>query len=131
MKTLESFDFGRSVDRSTYDWDSILNGEVNVLEAGKDFTCKAGTLKMRARAVAKKLGKKIRTGKDKDGNVVVQAYKPDADELKMDAAKASARKPRKPKAAPEVDQVDEDVEDLEDLDAVEEEAPKQRRRKGK
>ena len=91
MKTLESFDFGRSVDRSTYDWDTILNGNVNVLEAGKDFTSKPQTLKMRARQVAKKLGLKVNTASDKEGNVIIQAYKPDASELEMDSKRKEAR----------------------------------------
>ena len=91
MKTLESFDFGRSVDRSTYDWDTILNGNVNVLEAGKDFTSKPGTLKMRARTVAKKLGLKVNTASDKEGNVIIQAYKPDANEVEMDKKRKEAR----------------------------------------
>ena len=77
MKTLESFDFGRSSDRGTYDWDTILNGKINVLEAGKDFTCKPATIKMRARAVAKKKGLRVQVTSDKDGNVVIRAYKPE------------------------------------------------------
>lgn len=92
MKTLESFDFGRSnVDRSTYDWDTILDGNINVLEKGKDFTSKPGTFKMRARQVAKKLGLKVNTASDKEGNIIVQAYKPDADELEMDKKRKEAR----------------------------------------
>ena len=92
MKTLESFDFGRSnVDRSTYDWDTILDGNINVLEKGKDFTSKPGTFKMRARQVAKKLGLKVNTASDKDGNIIIQAYKPDAAELEMDEKRKEAR----------------------------------------
>ena len=77
MKTLESFDFGRSSDRGTYDWDVILNGNINVLEKGSDFTCKPQTLKMRARQVAKKKGLRVQTSNDKDGNIVIRAYKPE------------------------------------------------------
>lgn len=78
MKTLESFDFGRSSDRSTYDWNAILNGSINVLTPGEDFTCKAATLKMRARAVAKKKGLKVQVTSTKEGDVVIRAYKPEA-----------------------------------------------------
>lgn len=104
MKTLASFEFARSAARSTYDWDTILNGSINVLEVGKDFTCKAATVKMRARAVAKKAGMKVRLSSDKDGNVIIQAYrengKDEIPEEKVEAPAAPAVAPagRKRKA---------------------------------
>jgi len=75
MKTLKNFDFGGS-NRGSYDWDAILNGKINQMEAGKDFTCKPATLVSRARAVAKKRGLKIKSAMDKKtGHVVIQSYK--------------------------------------------------------
>lgn len=99
MKTLESFEFARSAARSTYDWDTILNGNINVLEAGKDFTCKAGTLKMRARAVAKKNGLKVKLSSDKDGNVILKAYKEGAENKAETKAPEAPANPA-PAAAP-------------------------------
>ena len=99
MKTLESFDFGRQSSRGTYDWDTILDGEIHVLETGKDFSCKPVTIKTRARAVAKKMNLSVRTGTDKNGNVVIQSYEPSADDKEFEAAKDSEKseKPRRRK----------------------------------
>jgi len=92
MKTLDSFDFGSSVGRSSYDWDTILNGDINVLEAGVDFDCKPGTVKQRARTVAAKMGLKVRASNDKDGNIVIQSYEMTDAEKKFEAAKAKSKK---------------------------------------
>ena len=74
MKTLNEFEFGtQQIGKSTYDWDTILNGEIHVLEAGKDFTCKPANMKTQARMVAKKRGLRVRTGSTEEG-VVIQAF---------------------------------------------------------
>jgi len=75
MKTLDSFDFGSQSSRGQYDWDSILDGDIHVFVEEKDYTCKTSTFISRARAVASKRGLSLKTAKDKDGNVVMQAYK--------------------------------------------------------
>ena len=119
MKTLDTFDFGRSVGRSSYDWDAILNGDINVLEAGTDFECKASTIKTRVRSVAKKMGLKVRVGTNKDGDVIVQGFKPTAEEAEFAAAKAKAKTAAK--AA--------DKDEADDNDDGEPEAAPRRRRK--
>ena len=80
MKTINNFEFGaQRVGKSTYDWDTILDGEIRVLEAGKDFTCKPANIKTQARTVAKKRGLRVRTGSTENGDVVIQAFSPDAE----------------------------------------------------
>lgn len=135
MKTLEKFDFGRQVNRkSSYDWAGMLDGQIHVLEAGKDFSCKAITLKSRARAVAKKMGLSVRTGTTEAGDVVIQSYEPkpsDGDEFKKIANAAKA------KGKPAADEVDEDEADgdegdeggVEDEEEGEEEVKKPARRR--
>jgi len=88
MKTLESFDFGRATS-SKYDWDAILNGEINVMEVGKDFEGKVAALRARVRAVAKKSGLSVKTALTKNGDLVVQSYEKDAD---FEAAKSGEGK---------------------------------------
>lgn len=74
MKTLDTFDFGsRGERKSSYDWDTILSGKIVVLVEGEDYICKKSTMTIMARNKAKKLGKKLRTGKDFEGNLIVQA----------------------------------------------------------
>lgn len=121
MKTLENFDFGSQVGRSSYDWDSILNGEINVLVAGEDFDCKPQTVKQRARQVAEKMGLKVRTG-TKDGNIVIQAYEMTDEEKKFAAAKAK-NKNKKAKAADTADDVEDEAQE-----AQETPTPKRRRK---
>lgn len=87
MKTLEDFDFGRQVSRSTYDWDAILDGDIHLLEEGKDYTCKSQTMAQRLRQVAKKMELGVRVSKTKQG-LVCQAYQRDDDEF--EAAKSEA-----------------------------------------
>ncbi len=73
MKTLKKFEFkGGSDGRSSYDWDSILSGEIVQLEEGKDFTCKPQTLAMMARKQAKSKGMNVKIAKIEDG-LVIQA----------------------------------------------------------
>lgn len=73
MKTLKDFDFGRRAGgRTVYDWDFILNGDIHLLEEGKDFECKRITMKTRSRQVAKSKGLKARVADTKEG-VIVQA----------------------------------------------------------
>lgn len=108
MKTLDSFEFGAQVGRSSYDWDQILSGDIVVLVEGDDYDCKPQTLKQRARQVAAKMGKKVRSGSDKEGNIVIQAYDMTAEE-KAFAAKANASK--KAKKADKVEDVDDAPEE--------------------
>lgn len=98
MKTLDEFDFGTQTRRSQYDWDEILNGEINVLEAGKDFECKPITIKSRARVVAKERGLACRVRETKNGDVVVQSYEPDESEKEFDEATKKEKPEKKPAA---------------------------------
>lgn len=139
MKTLESFEFTRAVTKSTYDWSAILDGRVHVMEAGKDFSCKAQTLKMQARKIAKKMGLAVKTASTKDGDVVIQSYTPDEGtefEKAKRAADKKAAKAENPAAGgkPAADEVDEDEGDdedgdVEDEDEDEEEVKKPARRR--
>lgn len=80
MKTLDTFDFGsRSERKSSYDWDTILSGKIVVLVEGEDFTCKRSTMVIITRNKAKKLGKKLRTGQDFEGNLIVQVISADGE----------------------------------------------------
>jgi hypothetical protein len=125
MKTLESFDFGsRAVSSKKYNWDEILSGEIVVLEAGKDFECKPGGIRLTVKKNAEKLGLKVRS-KVVDGNVVIQAFKPTEEEKAFSAA-AKGKKGRK---MGDEDEEIEDVEEEEDEVDVEEKKPTPRRRK--
>lgn len=124
MKTLDSFDFGRttSVARSQYDWDTILDGKIHSLTPGSDFDCKPVTMKTRVRAVAKKMGLGVRVATTKEGDIVIQAV-PKKEEDEFDKLANSGRQ-----------NADEDVEEEEEDGEEEEEAeakpqPKPRRRK--
>ena len=125
MKTLESFEFTRAATKSTYDWAAILDGKVHVMEAGKDFTCKAQTLKMQTRKIAKKMGLAVKTASTKDGDVVIQSYTPDEGtefEKAKRAADKKAKKAENPAAGgkPAADETDEE-EVVEDEDEDEDE----------
>lgn len=63
---------GGAQKKSKYDWDQILNGEINVLEQGTDYDCKSQALSMQIRNVAKRKGIKVRVAV-RQGKVVVQA----------------------------------------------------------
>lgn len=123
MKTLDSFEFGAQVGRSSYDWDKILSGDIVVLVEGDDYDCKPQTLKQRARQVAAKMGKKVRTGSDKEGNIVIQAYDMTAEEKEFaKAADAKAKTKTKKAKADKIEDVD-DVPEAEETKA----APRKRR----
>jgi hypothetical protein len=94
MKTLDSFDFDRPIGKSQYDWDTILDGQIRVLEAGEDFTCKPATIKTQARSVAKSRGMAVRTGSTKEGDVVIQAFSPDAEQRPELTGKAKSSRRR-------------------------------------
>ncbi|GIW60099.1 MAG: hypothetical protein KatS3mg087_1165 [Patescibacteria group bacterium] len=108
MKKLEKFEFGRTVERSKYDWDKLLSGEVLLLEKGKDFTCTASAFVMRARMVAKKKGLVLRSKRLENGDIVIQAVP------RLETMKA---KPTKAQVVEDDDENDElDESDLEESD---------------
>ena len=83
MRTLDSLP-KRSGRSATYDWDSILNGNVNVLAKGDDFDCEVKSFESQARRTAAERGLKveIRTGPNDDladGELAIQASPVDED----------------------------------------------------
>ncbi|MEM2990169.1 MAG: hypothetical protein QXQ02_03190 [Halobacteria archaeon] len=75
MKVLTEYQF-RTRTRTTYDWNTILDGKIRLLESGKDFLCKPETFVIRARTIAKKHGMKLRASVSEKGDVVLQAVQP-------------------------------------------------------
>lgn len=61
-----------------YDWDSLLDGEVHQLRAGRDFTSKPESFRVYARQVATDRGVKI-TIKSMGDTLFLQATKPKPD----------------------------------------------------
>lgn len=122
MKTLETFDFGSAgVSRASYDWDTILDGNVHVMVKGEDFDCKPITLKSRARAVAQNMGVKVRTASDEDGNVVIQSYEAGAEtefDKKRQAAAKKLRDARLAKKAAKGEETEEEGEGEETEEAA-------------
>lgn len=57
---------------STYPWDEWLDGSVWELEAGKDFTIKAKSLRTTGQQVARARGGKLRVADLPNGNLVIQ-----------------------------------------------------------
>jgi hypothetical protein len=55
------------------DWDKVLDGGAYQLEAGTDYTCREETVRRQAQRQARDRGKTVRFGKDKGGNLVIQA----------------------------------------------------------
>jgi hypothetical protein len=79
MQKLKEFEFKKGGGRSSYDWDTILDGSIYKLKAGEDFETSAESFRSTANTAAKRLGGKVRTSveRDKDGNdvaVVVQFF---------------------------------------------------------
>lgn len=58
--------------KNKYDWNEILNGEINMLEQGTDYDCSSTTFAVQVRAAAKRRGQKVQVKVSK-GQVVVQA----------------------------------------------------------
>lgn len=60
--------------KNKYDWNSILSGEIVMLEQGTDYDCKSTTFALQCRAAAKRKKVQVRI-KTESGRVIVQAVK--------------------------------------------------------
>lgn len=58
--------------KNKYDWDQILNGDINQLEQGTDYDCSSKTFSMQIRSAAKRRGQKVQI-RVTQGSVIVQA----------------------------------------------------------
>lgn len=59
-------------NKSKYDWNEILDGQIRQLEQGVDYDCRTENMVMQIRSAAKRKGVKVRVQKQ-PGCVVVQA----------------------------------------------------------
>jgi len=62
----------KKLEGAKYDWRTIFNGNVNVLEQGTDYDCKSTNFGAQCRNIAKRKGIKINI-KVESGRVIVQA----------------------------------------------------------
>lgn len=69
MERLDDYQFGSG--NTTYDWDTILDGNIYRLVPDEDFTSTPKSFNLMVRERAKKRGGRaqVQTERDKDGNV--------------------------------------------------------------
>lgn len=61
-------------ERAEYPWDDWFNGDIWVLEHGRDFTAKLASFRVIAYAAARRRGVRLKTGLNPDGqSIAIQA----------------------------------------------------------
>lgn len=81
-------------DRSSYDWNSWLDGQAYLIEKGEDYTCEDVTMLTLIRTQARNRGMSVRTKVIKDSGIQFQAYEA-SDEQKAEWARQDAEKEAK------------------------------------
>lgn len=96
-KVLKNFEFKSTGKSSTYDWDTLLDGQIRQLAQGDDYECSNETFSMMARERAKRRMKAVRISKNETG-VVLQAYRATPEQEKAWAAQAKVKAAKKAEA---------------------------------
>ncbi len=86
MKKLKKFDFKTVESKSKYNWDEILNGDINQLTRRDDFTSIPGAFGAMCRYQAAMRYKRVHLSVD-ETSVTVQAYDMTAEEKDIEDAR--------------------------------------------
>lgn len=85
-RILDEFPASHRTKPSPYPWTEWADGQPRVIEEGKDYTCKPGTLVSQAAKYAKNHGLKVKTAKHPEGVVLWFVGHPESAEVQAEAA---------------------------------------------